>query len=69
MKCQAHGKIFVIFQRSFTVHAVFCHGIFIIIIIIINNDLIISSLLMGLNRDYIKQIQIKEQDALVKNPN
>ena len=24
---------------------------------------------MGLNRDYIKQIQIKEQDALVKNPN
>ena len=65
MKCQAHGKIFVTFQRSFT--AVFCLGIF--IIIIINNTLIISSPLMGLNRDYIKQIQIKEQDALVKNPN
>ena len=66
MKCQAHGKIFVTFQRSFT--AVFCLGIF-IIIIIINNTLIISSPLMGLNRDYIKQIQIKEQGALVKNPN
>ena len=65
MKCQAQGKIFVTFQRSFT--AVFCLGIF--IIIIINNTLIISSPLMGLNRDYIKQIQIKEQDALVKNPN
>ena len=65
MKCQAHDKIFVTFQRSFT--AVFCLKIF--IIIIINNTLIISSPLMGLNRDYIKQIQIKEQDALVKNPN
>ena len=65
MKCQAQGKIFVTFQRSFT--AVFCLGIF--IIIIINNTLIISSPLMGLFRDYIKQIQIKEQDALVKNPN